>query len=242
MAVLAGLCVRGRRSEFLQVRLDPSIHFQAYTGVMPTDLGPHLEPSQCAVIVFECQENVLGPKSMLPGLAASAKEAELLRRIQIVLEAGRRVGTPIFYCTAQARSDGLGGARTPLMDRLGESSSGVDTQSVDTSVVGEIAPKEGDVVIERSHGLSAFYGTRLDPCLKDLKAQTVVLMGVSLNIGIFGTALEAVNRGLRVILPSDCTVSDPPEYAEAILRYSIRHLAYLSESAEIAGIWDAWPK
>jgi len=209
---------------------------------MPIDLRPHLEPSQCAIIVFECQENVLGPKSMLPSLAASAQEAELLRHIRIVLEAGRRVGTPIFYCTAQTRSDGLGGARTPLMDRLGEHSSGVDTSSVDTSVVGEIAPKDGDVVIERSHGLSAFHETGLDPCLRDLKAQTVILMGVSLNIGIFGTALEAVNRGLRVILPRDCTVSDPPEYAEAILRYSIRHLAYLSESAEIAGLWDAWPK
>ena len=209
---------------------------------MPIDLRPHLEPSQCAVIVFECQENVLGPKSMLPGLAASAQEAELLRRIRIVLESGRRVGAPIFYCTAQTRPDGLGGARTPLMDRLGERSPDVDAQGVDTSVVEEIAPKEGDVVIARSHGLSAFHETGLDPCLRDLKTQTVVLMGVSLNIGIFGTALEAANRGFRVILPRDCTVSDPPEYAEAILRYSIRHLAYLSESAEISSIWDAWPK
>ena len=207
---------------------------------MPIDLRSHLEPSQSALIVFECQENLLGPQSMLPGLAASAQKAELLRHIQLVLEAGRRVGVPVFFCTARTRSDGLGGARTPLMDRLGERAPDIDAQPVDTSVVEEIAPEEGDVVIERSHGLSAFHETSLDPFLRSLATRTVVLMGISLNIGIFGTALEAVNRGLRVVLPRDCTVSDPPEYAEAILRYSIRHLAYLSESAEIAGIWDSW--
>ena len=91
---------------------------------MPTDLSVYLDPSQCAVVVFECQENILGPASLLPGLAASAKEAGLLDRIRVVLEAGRAAGVPVLYCTARTRSDGLAAAPTPLMDRLALRSTG----------------------------------------------------------------------------------------------------------------------
>ena len=210
-----------------------------YTACMPTDLSAYLDPSQCAVVVFECQENVLGPASLLPGLVSAAKEADLLGRIRVVLEAGRKVGVPVFYCTARTRPDGLAAAPTPLMDRLALRSTGRTVGDFDTSVVAPIQPEEGDVVLVREHGLSAFHESGLDPCLRDLGTRTLVLMGVSLNIGIFGSALEAVNRGLRVVVPRDCTVSDPPEYAEVILRNSIRHLAYLSDSEEISEIWKA---
>ncbi|MEE3327678.1 MAG: cysteine hydrolase [Myxococcota bacterium] len=206
---------------------------------MPTDLSTYLDPTQCAVLVFECQENVLGASSLLPGLAAAAKEADLLAHIRVVLDAGRSAGVPVFYCTAETHADGLAAPPTPLMDRLAQQPTGSQGDSIDTSVISSIAPEKGEVVIARQHGLSAFHESGLDPCLRDLGTRTLILMGVSLNIGIFGSALEAVNRGLRVIVPRDCTVSDPPEYAEALLRYSVRHLAYLSDSEEIARLWQA---
>ena len=205
---------------------------------MPTDLSVYLDPSECAVLVFECQENVLGPASVVPGLAASAHEAGLLDHIRVVLDAGRRVGVPVFYCTARTRSGGLAAAPTPLMDRLVQDANEEAATEVDTSVVAALQPEAGDVVLVREHGLSAFHESGLDPCLRDLGTRTLILMGVSLNIGVFGSALEAVNRGLRVVVPRDCTVTDPPEYADVILRHSIRHLAYLSDSEEISRLWE----
>ena len=210
---------------------------RVYTRFMPTDLSSYLDPTQCAVLVFECQENVLGSSSLVPALAAAAEEADLLGHIRIVLDAGRRAGVPIFYCTAETRADGLAAPPTPLMDRLARQPR--EVVDVDTSVMKIIQPEEGDVVLAREHGLSAFHESGLDPCLRDLGIRTLVLMGVSLNIGVFGSALEAVNRGLRVIVPTDCTVSDPPEYAEPLLRYSVRNLAYLSDSEEVARLWQA---
>ena len=209
-----------------------------YNRLMPTDLAPFLEPSDCAVIVFECQENVLGASTMLPGLAASAREGGILQNIAGLLRAGREVGASVFYCTAERRAGGLGSARTPLMDRIQQKDDGPPAPA-DTSVMKEIAPAPGDVVIARSHGMSAFHDSGLDPCLRDLGTRTVIAVGVSLNIGLFGTALEAVNRGYRVIVPVDCTATDPPEYSEQILRYSVRHLAYLSTSEDISRIWKA---
>jgi nicotinamidase-related amidase len=57
------------------------------------------------------------------------------------------------------------------------------------------------------------------------------------NIGVLGTAIEAVNRGYTVVVPTDCVAGDPPEYAEQALRYSVRNIAFLSTRTEIETIW-----
>lgn len=204
---------------------------------MPIDLSPYLSAQECAVLVFECQENVIGAQSSIPGLAAAVREGGVLANIAVLLEAARAAGASVFYCTAESRPGDLGRARTPLLDRVQRDPQGAQGP-LDTSVVKEIAPEPGDIRMPRSHGMSAFFDSGLDPCLRDLGTRSVIPVGVSLNIGLLGTTVEAVNRGYRVIMPSDCVAADPPEYGEQVLRYSIRNLAYLSTSAEIAAIWQ----
>ncbi len=70
------------------------------------------------------------------------------------------------------------------------------------------------------------------------RSQSIVLVGISLNIGVVGTAIEAVNRGYRVVVPRDCVVGDPPEYGEQVVRYSLRNMAVLSTSSDIAKTWE----
>ena len=204
---------------------------------MPIDLSPYLTPADCAVLVFECQENVIGAESSIPGLAAAVREGGVLANIAALLEAARGAGARVFYCTAESRPGDLGRARTPLLDRL-QRDLGASAGPVDSSVVKEIAPEAGDIHMPRSHGMSAFFDSGLDPCLRDLGTRTVIPVGVSLNIGLLGTTVEAVNRGYRVIMPADCVAADPPEYGEQVLRYSIRNLAYLSTAAEISAAWQ----
>jgi len=42
--------------------------------------------------------------------------------------------------------------------------------------------------------------------------KTVIPTGVSANMGIVGTAIEAVNHGYRLVFAADCIAGDPPEY------------------------------
>ncbi len=207
---------------------------------MPIDMASFLEPPHCALIVFECQENVLGASSMLPGLATAAREAALLPNIAGLLEAAREAGVEIFYCTADHRLDEPGSAPTPLSERI-RSTGKLGGERADTSIMKQVTPAPGEIVLSRRQGMTAFCDADLAPRLGALGISTVVGVGVSLNVGIFGTVLEAVNRGYRAVVPTDCTVADPPEYAEHILRHSIRHLAYLSTSREIARIWRSSP-
>lgn len=59
----------------------------------------------------------------------------------------------------------------------------------------------------------------------------MIITGVSLNIAVLGTAIEAMNRGYTVVVPSDCVASDPAEYAEHAMRFSMRNIAFVVPSS-----------
>jgi nicotinamidase-related amidase len=207
---------------------------------MPYDLTPLLLPAQTALVVFECQEGLIGSKSHLPGLAAAAQECGLVENVGGLLGTARSVGTQVYYCKVAKRADGAGNPfNTPLEIRLRAESPDAVAGPDMGEIVEPLAPLEGDVVVSREHGMTGFYESGLDAFLRNTGVRTVVLTGVSVNIGILGTAIEAVNRGYTVIVPTDCVAGDPPEYAEQALRYSIRNVAFLSTRAEIEAAWAA---
>lgn len=205
---------------------------------MAYDLTPHLDPERTAVLVFECQEGVIGETSHLTGLAAAARDGQLVDHIAALLDAARATDAGIFYCKVAKRADGRGNPfNTPIEMRLREKS-GSGTGAADVGdIVEALAPQPSDIVVTREHGMTAFYESGLDSYLRNTGTRTVVLTGVSVNIGILGTAIEAVNRGYTVVVPTDCVAGDPPDYAEAALRYAVRNIAFLSTREEIEAIW-----
>ncbi|MHB8463974.1 MAG: hypothetical protein ACYDD7_03960 [Acidimicrobiales bacterium] len=82
---------------------------------MPLDVTPYLEPATCAVVNMECQENLLGPRSILPGLARAAATLGLIDNLAVLFDAARGVGVRIYYCTDERRPDGFGFARNTLV-------------------------------------------------------------------------------------------------------------------------------
>ncbi|MEZ4215105.1 MAG: isochorismatase family protein [Myxococcota bacterium] len=207
---------------------------------MPYDLTPHLDPRHCALVVFECLEGVVGPKSQIPGLARAVREGKVLEHIASLADAAREAGVRVFYCEVEKRADGVGNPfNTPLERRLRDASPQSGGPPAMGPTVAEVAPEPGDVVVAREHGLTGFHESGLDAYLRNTGTRTVVLVGVSVNVGIMGTSIEAVNRGYTVVVATDCVASDPPEYAELALRYSIRNVAFLSTSDEIAAAWRA---
>jgi nicotinamidase-related amidase len=206
---------------------------------MAYDLGSHLAPDTTAVLVFECQEGVIGKTIQLPGLANAVEAGRVVANIAGLLASARAAGARVFYCTVGKRPDGIGNPfNTPIEQRLRaqnpELAGGPDLGGV----VEALAPQADEVVVRREHGLTGFYESGLDAFLRNTQVRSIVLTGVSVNIGILGTAIEAVNRGYTVIVPSDCVAGDPPAYAEQALRYSVRNVAFLTTSAEVAAIWD----
>jgi nicotinamidase-related amidase len=206
---------------------------------MPLDLTAEIDPSTTAIVALEVQENLLRPdRAMIPGLAAHASSIGLIDRLARLLSSGRRVGVPVLYVIDGRRQDGIGAATNV---RVGRSMTGPTRTLGHGPIVAELTPEPQDVVVVRSHGMTGFFTTPLDTYLRNLGATTVVVTGVSANIAVNGTAIEAMNLGYRVIVPSDCIAGDPPEYVEQLLRYTIRNVALVAPVQGILDHWDSLP-
>ena len=206
---------------------------------MPVDLTPTwILPAPQSSRWRSRRTQLLPEKAMIPGLAAHAHSIGLIDRLATLFQSARRIGVPILYVTDQRRADGLGAA-TNLM--VGRSMTGASRGLGHGPVVSQLVPQPEDIAIGREHGMTGFYTTPLDAYLRNLGVRTVIITGVSANIAVNGTAIEAMNRGYRVVVPSDCIAGDPPEYVDLLLRYSIRNVALVAPIQGVLDYWDALP-
>ena len=202
---------------------------------MPIDLGPFLDPSTTGVVALEVQENLLDPEhSMIPAIARNAAEIGLVDRLARLYSEARRVGAPVLYVLDDRRADGLGRSTNLMISRVVKDGSEF---FVHGNVVEQLTPHASDIVIRREHGMTGFFTTPLDLYLRNLGITTVILTGVSANIAVNGTAIEAMNLGYRVIVPSDAIAGDPPEYVDMLLKYTIRNVAVVTPVDKIVAQW-----
>ena len=203
---------------------------------MPLDLATLVDPAHTVVVTQECQVGVLGARSVLPELAAAAKD--MLPNAGRLVAGARAVGVDVVHCIAATRSDRKGGNRNARLFAAAAKSEGhllPGTEAVE--VVPEIGTEPSDVVLTRLHGLGPMGGTDLDAVLRNLGATTVVGIGVSVNIGMTNFAFDAVNAGYQFVLPRDAVAGVPPEYAEAVIANTLSLVATVTTADEILAAW-----
>ena len=89
----------------------------------------------------------------------------------------------------------------------------------------------------RLHGLTPFTGTSLDRVLRNMDIDTVVAIGNSLNIGVLGLVLSAVDLGYQVVVPRDAVAAVPVEYGEPVFANTISLLATVVSSDDLVATW-----
>jgi nicotinamidase-related amidase len=104
-------------------------------------------------------------------------------------------------------------------------------------VVPEIGVDPADIVLSRIHGMSCMSDTGLDPLLRNLKVSTVVVGGVSVNVGVTNLAMDAMNRSYDVVCPRDASAGVPAEYAEAVMEHTMSMIARLTTTDELVALW-----
>lgn len=111
--------------------------------------------------------------------------------------------------------------------------------SPQAAIVDELAPLQGEPVIDDKHRLSAFFGTRLEETLSDLGIDTIVLVGVNTNTSILHTAFDAFCRDFKVIVLSDCTISMyGPDLHELALKNIEYTIGWVTPSSEFLSRFD----
>ena len=190
-----------------------------------------------AIITQELQGAVVGPNA---GLAVLAREAQrvALPNIGRLLPAARAAGHHVVHCLVQRRSDGLGSNHNARLFAAGKRSVDITPGSDGATLLPEFGPEPEDLVLSRLHGIGPMGGTDLDAILRNLGVDTIVAVGVSLNIAIPNLVMDAVNAGYRVVLPRDAVAGVPAEYGEAVIDNSLALLATVTTTAELIEEWS----
>ena len=201
-----------------------------------------LEPSTTAVLTMELQNGIVGEGAMLAALVDELQRAGTLDAVRRLCGAARDAGARVVHCTQVSRPDGAGGSNNCKIFSLaarqrrdqGHGATDVGTPGAEL-VPGLEDPR--DIVVPRLHGMTPFTSTSLDQILRNLGIRTVIATGVSVNLGVFGMAMTAMDVGYQVVIPRDAVAGVPREYADAVLDNSISLIATLTTTD---GILEAW--
>lgn len=195
-------------------------------------VGPGRTP---ALIISECQNGLINPEyaTNMSGLAQQAAERDIVGRISAMAEAFREAGLPVAHATIEPAEDFAGfDQSSPLAVhtiRENKFREGTPFPLIHPG----LTPHEGDLLFPRRTGMTAFFRSGLGAALRERGVDTVVLAGISVNIAIPGTTVEAVNRGLPVVIAEDATAATSPEVHEFTYANVLRALATISSSQEI---------
>ncbi|MFI7451064.1 isochorismatase family cysteine hydrolase [Nonomuraea sp. NPDC049714] len=193
-----------------------------------------------AVLVMEMQRGVVGDLTKFPDLVEACRRHDVIANTATLLQAARAAGMPVIHCTAAFRPDRAGShtGNCPFIVALLKDPAHLLDGTPPVAVLPELRG-EGDLESRRHHGFSPFTGTALDTTLRSLGVSAVVAAGVSLNLGIPGLALEAVNLGYRVTVVTDAVAGIPEDYAQAVLKHTISLLATRTTTATLVEEWKA---
>ncbi|WP_240777597.1 cysteine hydrolase [Nonomuraea basaltis] len=191
-----------------------------------------------AVLVMEMQRGVVGDLTRFPDLVAACARHDVVANAARLLHTARMAGIPVIHCTAAFRADRAGShtGNCPFIVSLLKDPEHMLEGTAAVEVLPELRDP-GDLESRRYHGFSPFTGTSLDTTLRSLGVSEVVAVGVSLNLGIPGLALEAVNLGHRVTVVTDAVAGIPEDYARAVLRNTISLLATRATAGDLIETW-----
>ncbi len=187
---------------------------------------------------MEIQRGVVGDLSTFPQLAEAATRAGVVPNTARLVTAARSLGIPVVHCTAEFRDDRRGTTvNCQLVGAALRNPEHLLTGTAATELMPGLGPEPEDLVSTRLHGVSPFTGTSLDTWLRNLGVRTVVATGVSVNLGVLGLAIEAVNLGYRVVVARDTVAGIPEDYADAVLDNTFPLISTLTTATDLIEAW-----
>ena len=202
-----------------------------------------LDPTNTAVLTMELQNGVVGEGALMQALVDELRHTGTLDTVKRLCDGARNAGARVVHCTVVARADGAGSTENckifamSAKQRREHGFTATDIGSPGADVIDGLEDPR-DIVVPRMHGMTPFTSTSLDQILRNLGVRTIVATGVSVNLGVFGMALTALDLGYQVVIPTDAVAGVPREYADAVLEHSLSLIATLATTDELLSIWS----
>jgi len=177
------------------------------------------DPAKTAVVLIEYQNDFTTEGGVLHGAVAPVMDKTgMLANTRRVAEAARSAGAAIMHApiTFAAGYNEISAHPYGILKGVVDGNAFVKG-SWGAAIVDELAPADGDIVIEGKRGLDTFASTNLDFILRSKGIKTIVLGGFLTNCCVESTMRSGYENGYQVITLTDCTAATSvPEHENAI--------------------------
>jgi nicotinamidase-related amidase len=168
-----------------------------------------MKPATTALVLIEFQNDFTSQGGSLHGAVADSMAAtDMLANAAKALAAARAAGVTVIHSPIQFAA----GYGEITSHPYGILKGVVDTSSFvkggwGAAIVDDVAPVEGEIVLEGKRGLDAFGSTNLDFILRSKGIETVVLAGFLTNCCVESTMRSAYEKGFEVITLTDAVAA-----------------------------------
>ncbi|HEY8652236.1 MAG TPA: cysteine hydrolase [Dermatophilaceae bacterium] len=180
-----------------------------------------IDPSRTAVVLIEYQNDFVSEGGALHGaVEAVMDKTDMLANTKKMVQAARAAGATIMHAPITF---------APGYNEISAHPYGILKGVVDGAafikggwggaIADEMAPQEGDIVIEGKRGLDTFASTNLDFILRSKGIETLVLGGFLTNCCVESTMRSGYENGYKVITLSDCVAATSVEEHENAITY-----------------------
>jgi ureidoacrylate peracid hydrolase len=183
--------------------------FDWNSAVRSWNPDPKLTKERAALVLFDVLEEYVHPKD--PAKAAVMKERRVAERLTQLLNGAREAGLTVFYAAANHSPDGSDVVARltdtdmdlrPWPDGAQPFRPTVHRGEAGAQIARELAPRPNEIVIYK-HRWSAFYQTSLELNLRARGLDTIVLAGLSTDVGIASTAFSARDADFGIVFVRD---------------------------------------
>jgi nicotinamidase-related amidase len=182
-----------------------------------------LDPQSTALVLIDLQKGILG-YTLAPTTAD-----ELLARGQALADRFRAAKATVVLVNVAFSADG-GDMLRQRVDEAPPVPAGGFPAGWSEFPPGLMQP--GDLLITKRQW-SAFHGTELDLQLRRRGIRSIVLGGVSTQIGVESTARQAYEHGYELLIVKDATTSSVAEGHAMSMKHVLPRIARLVQSDDI---------
>jgi nicotinamidase-related amidase len=194
-----------------------------------------LDPARTAIVLIEFQNDFTSTGGALHSAVAPVMEKTgMLAKTVALVDAARAAGVTIMHAPITF---------APGYGELPRHPYGILKGVVDgnafvkgtwgAAIADDLAPAEGDILVEGKRGLDTFASTNLDFILRGRGIETVILAGFLTNCCVESTMRSAYENGYRVITLTDCTAATSAEEHDNAIAYDYPMFSLPMESAQV---------
>lgn len=197
--------------------------------------GLKLDPAKTAVVLIEYQNEFTTEGGVLHGAVAPVMEKTgMLANTVALVDKAREAGATIMHAPITFAEGYNELTRHPYGILKGVVDGNAFVKgSWGAAIVDELAPADGDILIEGKRGLDTFASTNLDFILRSKGIDTIVLGGFLTNCCVESTMRTGYENGYRVITLTDCLAGTSQEEHDNAITYDYPMFSQPVESKDV---------